>query len=815
MVWLAPIAPASGATVPGGRPTAAVAATARAVSPVPAGARLRVTVTMRPRDPAALAAYARAVSTPGSADYHAYLTPRQFARRFGPTPSQVSLVRRSLQARGLHPGQVSAGGLSIPLLATAGALERGFRTSLRRLSFSGRRTAVAATSPLVLGAGSAGVVQSVVGLDGSPSPRPLLVRPAARLGRSAPPQPRVATGGAQPCASALGAAPSQSAYTDDQIASAYGFSGLYGAGDLAARVTVAIYELESDDPADIAAYQSCYGTHATVSYARVDGGAGTGAGPDGEAALDIENTIGLAPDVSVVVYQGPNNNGPGPYDLYQAIVSDDRARVVTVSWGDCEAALGQATAVAESKLFEEATVQGQTIVAASGDSGSEDCNGGGTLPEEQLAVDDPASQPFVTGVGGTSLPSLGPRPTESVWNNGGSLTGGLIEPGAGGGGVSSFWAMPPAQFDAASSLGVRSGGAGCDSPSGYCREVPDVAADADPNTGYLIYWNGGGSVSGQPTGWQGFGGTSAAAPVWAALLALADGSRACAGSPIGYADPALYRAAGRDYPDDFNDVVTGNDDFTGTNSGRYSAVAGYDRATGLGTPNAAALAGALCPDTTRVDDPGSQRSAVQSTVSLALHGHDAPANKLAYDAKGLPPGLMLNASSGKITGKLRRTGTFSVTVGAHDAAGSATARRFTWRIGSATRLSRVTLAARTPKLAFTLAAGRGSPAISTLRMTAPRGLRLVSARGVAVTTSSAPARRLRFGAHVTRGTLTIKLRQTAASLRVTLTRPGLQAPGRAAAVSRRGRAAPHLTVTVMDAGAGNSRLSATPLVSSR
>src|ERR1700759_4691278 len=112
--------------------------------PVAPAQPLHITVTLRPRDPSALAAYAGAVSTPGAAGYRAYLTPAQFARRFGPTTAQVLAGLESLRARGLHPGPISAGGLSIPVTATAGRLERAFAVSLTRLSLPGRPTAIAA-----------------------------------------------------------------------------------------------------------------------------------------------------------------------------------------------------------------------------------------------------------------------------------------------------------------------------------------------------------------------------------------------------------------------------------------------------------------------------------------------------------------------------------------------------------------------------------------------------------------------------------------------------------------------------------------------
>jgi subtilase family serine protease len=784
--------------------------------PLPAGTRLRVTVTLKPRDPAALAAYARSVSTPGSPDYRRYLSPSAFGRRFGATAAQVNAVRSSLRARGLSPGAVSRGGLSIPLTATAGQLERAFSFGLERVALRGRASSIAASAPPAFAAGAAATVQSVLGLNTSGAPHPLLVR--AR--RSADTRPlahgHTGTAGPQPCAAARAAAPGQSAYTADQIASAYGFTGLYESGDEGAGITVAVYELEPDDPSDIAAYQSCYGTHATITYVPVDGGTGSGAG-SGEAALDIENLIGLAPAANVLVYQGPNSNsgdpGSGPYDTFSEIINQDRARVITVSWGQCEAALGQPDALAENTLFEQATVQGQSIVSASGDSGAEDCDTGGGLPQTQAAVDDPSSQPFVTGVGGTSLTALGPRPTESVWNSGGNIINDMIQPGAGGGGISNFWPMPPVQRDAPPSLGVitpLAAGSTCGNAGGYCREVPDVSADADPSTGYLVYWNGSGSVSQQLPGWQGIGGTSGAAPLWAALLTLADASRGCSTSPVGYADPALYRAAATAYGADFNDVTTGNNDFTGTNGGRYAATVGYDPVTGLGTPNAVTLAGALCAATVGLPAAGAQRSTVHASVSMRLRATDTAGAAVSYTASGLPPGLQLNSATGRVSGRPSRTGRYTVRIAARDSEASTASVLFIWTVGAEPKVSRLSLI-RTgagPQLTFTVAAGRSAPALQTLTITLPRSLRLASRRGITVTDTTAKRGRLRFTDHAARGnTLTITLRQPTDSMRVQLAPPSLRAAGGQdqAAALQTGSRVP-LTLSVTDADAGQSKL---------
>ena len=826
----APAAPARAELIRALR--AGLPAHATVVGRIAPDARLRVTVTLQPRDPASLAAYARAVASPFSPSFHRYLTPWQFARRFGATPAQIATVRRSLSAHGLRPGRVSAGGLSIPLRATAAQLERGLSVSLLKLALPGRRSAIAAGGPPSLDAGAARFVQSIVGLSSTSSPHPLFVRSPARSSRLAPVMsatwarsglsaraasfPHVVTGGPQPCAQAQGVASGQNAHTADQIASAYGFSGLYGAGDEGSGVTVAIYELEPNAPSDIAAYQACYGIHASVSYVRVDGGVGSGSG-SGEAALDIENLIGLAPGADVLVYQGPNSNsgapGSGPYDTFSAIFNQDRARVVSVSWGQCESALGPSNAAAENTLFEQAAVQGQSVVAASGDSGSEDCDIGGALPQTQLAVDDPASQPYVTGVGGTTLSSAGPRPTESVWNNGGNLAADLLQPGAGGGGISSFWPMPSAQLSASPSLnvlGAGPSGAQCGHPGGYCREVPDVSADADPGTGYLIYWNGAGGVPGAPSGWQSIGGTSAAAPVWAALLTMADASGGCAGSPLGFAGPALYRAAGDAYASDFNDVASGNNDFTATNGGHYTAGTGYDEASGLGTPNGAALAAGLCADALLLTGPSGQRSTVGASVSLRLHAADARGAAVSFATTGLPPGLALDPAGGRISGRPRRTGTFEVSITAQDAQGSTASRSFSWSIGAAPRVSAAAvsgLESGQPLLTFTVAAGSGAPALRRLRVTLPADLRLASADGVRITTRG--ARRPRFTSRLTPGGLEITLSRPLPELGVALTYPQLRvAAGPSANARRSGARSPGLNLQLLDASDGTTDLHA-------
>jgi hypothetical protein len=605
------------------------------------------TVVLKPRDPAALEAYASAVSTPSSSFYRRYLSVSQFRQRFAPSDSQVAAVVASLQGHGLTPGAVTANGLAIPVRANAGAMNRAFAISLRRLKLATGRTAFAPDQKPLIDASVAPLVQSVLGLDNLTVPHPLAVhapRPQARA------VPHVATGGPQPCASASGSG----FRTADQLASAYGFSGLYGSGDLGAGQAVAIFELEPNSTSDISAYQACYGTNTPVSYTNVDGGAGSGPG-GGEAALDIEDVIGLAPRSAIHVYRAPNTFS-GLFDNYNAIVSANAERVISTSWGVCEPEAGPAVN-AENTLFQEAAVQGQSVFAASGDNGSSDCS-----PGSGVAVDDPASQPFVTGVGGTSLTSLGPPPVESVWNN---------RYGASGGGVSSFWTMPTYQSGAPAWLNVinsNSSRGSCAAPAGaFCREVPDVAADADPSTGLAIYYGG---------SWSGFGGTSVGAPMFAALVALINASSACGGTPVGFANPALYGSAGHVYASDFNDVVGGDNDV-------YPAGAGYDMASGLGSPQGAQLAASICDPQVTVGNPGPQHSVVGVAVSVPVSGSDSAGYPLTFSASGLPPGVSINSSTGTISGAASAAGSYDVTVQAMDSRNRVGGTSFSWTVDSA------------------------------------------------------------------------------------------------------------------------------------
>ena len=629
-------------------------ADAKLIGSLPRSTRLQLTVTLRPRDPAALAAYAKAVAEPGSRSYHRFLTVAQFARRFGATPAAVAAVRASLRARGLTSGAPAPNDLSIPVRGSAGDVSTAFATTLARLQLRGGRLAYANTSAPALPRAVAPDVQAIIGLSTVTEPRP--------AGPRAPP-PAPATSGdtaragsdhvdgaaldpgatdARPCGAvtsqqqAFDTSTAYRPYTIGQVAGAYGFTGLYSPGDLGSGATVAVFELEGNFPADTTAYQTCFGTTGIVKTVKVDGGAPapSAAMDDGyETQIDIDNIIGLAPKANLLVYQGPDTSA-GSYDTDAAIIAANKASVLSQSWGVCESALGGTAIAAEATLFQEAAVQGMTVLAASGDTGSDACDDDGASGDTTQAVDDPAAQPYVTGVGATTLSHLS-GPVESAWND---------EYGASGGGPSLIWAAPSFQTDAATAVDVDGGGQIGNCPaaalSGYCRLVPDVSADGDPYTGYMIYYDG---------QWTIGDGTSASTPVWAALVALAQSSAGCGGARLGFINPTLYGGAGAQYASDFNDVSTGDNAWL-PGMEAFAAAPGYDPVTGLGTPKAAADAAMLCDGPLSVSTPASLETVAGTPVTFHASAVAAHGQAVAMSATGVPNGVTFNPASGTFSG---------------------------------------------------------------------------------------------------------------------------------------------------------------------
>jgi hypothetical protein len=583
----------------------------------PAGQTLDLDVVLAGQNPNGLAQAVAAVSTPSSPDYRHYLTAAHYAAEYGPSPAEVAQVSSALRSEGLTVGTPQPGSTLLPVSGTASVVSAALGTPLQSVEAPGQsgRVIVNTAAPQVPTSLS-GAVTAVVGLDGLFQEHSMLKRrpaatsespetqPATSSPSSAPAAPVPSAGGSggsgeqgnisaahattpQACPAAQEAAIDGS-YTSTELASTFGLNQLFAQGRTGIGESIAVVEFEQYAASDLSGFQACYGLSNSVRNVLVDGGAGGPAsGEVGEAALDVEMAAVNAPSSSIVVYEGPNGDDAQAFDLFNRIASDDSSQVVTTSWGTCEASMPAADRQTENGIFERMAMQGQTVIAASGDAGSEDCLS--TNGSTQLAVDDPGAQPDVVSAGGTTMTN-GSASSQTVWNNCQAAGSGCADDperiGSGGGGYSIEWPANPGQP-------AVSGPETTPCLLSTCRAVPDFSYPSDPSDGGVVdYWN---------SSWGGVGGTSVAAPTNAGLFV--DTNQGC-DSPLGRVGPALY-AAQQANGDTFTDITQGDNDFTNSNAGRFAATTGFDAASGLGTPVDQNLAVALqggdgCPSVAAV-----------------------------------------------------------------------------------------------------------------------------------------------------------------------------------------------------------------------
>ncbi len=294
----------------------AVPAGARALGPGRASERLIFDLVLRPRAGRRLRAFAAAVSTPGSAAYRHFLSTAQFAARFGQPSAVVGSVDAALRGVGLAPGPVSANHLVIPVATTVGRARVILQTGFERYRLASGRLALANTSAPRLPATVAHLTQAVLGLDNVTVAAPAATRRLRDRGQASPAASAAeavpAVIGPQPCRAAARAARRYRAWTYNQLARAYSLTGRAAQGREGAGVTVALFEQQPWWASDITKFQACYGTSVPISTVRVDGGAGHGPGPTAETVLDIETVIALAPRATLIVYEAPAGNPPGP-----------------------------------------------------------------------------------------------------------------------------------------------------------------------------------------------------------------------------------------------------------------------------------------------------------------------------------------------------------------------------------------------------------------------------------------------------------------------------------------------------------------------
>jgi kumamolisin len=451
-----------------------------------------------------------------AADPATFAALRVFAHENGLTvdESASSLSRRTLMLRGPVQAMEKAFGVELHDYEDA-------TTKKRYHSFTGQ---------VSLPETHVGLVDAVLGLDARP-----VAKPHFRFLKDLKKKKKPEAAAAQPVA-----------FNPPQVAALYDFpTTATGSGE-----TIGILELGGGyNTSDIDTYFGGLGlTPPPVVAVSVDGGTnspGDPNGADGEVALDIQVAGSIANGAKLAVYFAPNTD-QGFIDAITTAVHDatNKPSILSISWGGPESSWAQSSVTALDDACQSAAALGVTITVASGDNGSSD-----GVSDGQNHVDFPASSPHVLACGGTELiGSVGKIESETVWNDG-------TDGGATGGGFSTLFPVPTWQ----ASAGI----------SGAGRGVPDVAGDAAPESGYNILVDGQQEV---------VGGTSAVAPLWAALIAIINEMK---GSPVGFVSPTLYADEA-----DFHDITSGN-------NGAYSAAKGWDACTGLGSPDGAELAGVL------------------------------------------------------------------------------------------------------------------------------------------------------------------------------------------------------------------------------
>ncbi len=435
----------------------------------------------------------------------------QYAERYGADPKDVKEVEKFAHAHGLKVGRVDLPARTVALTGSCSALTKAFQVELAAYQYKGK-TYRLRTGAVNIPTELSGIVVGVHGLDNRPQ---------------ATTHFRVATN-----ASAAAA----TSYTALQVAKAYNFpTSVNGKGQ-----TIAIIELGGGyTQSDLNTYFSSLGISPapSVSAVSVDGATnqptGDTNGPDTEVGLDIEVAGAVAPGAKIVVYFAPNTDAGFLDAINQAAMDKtNKPSVISISWGGPENSWTAQSLQNYNSALQAAAAVGVTVCVACGDNGSTDGSSDGS---DQ--VDFPASSPYSLACGGTSLDISGSTiASEVVWND-------LPTNGATGGGVSATFPLPSYQANANVPPSANTGNTG--------RGVPDVAGDADPQTGYQVQVDGSQFV---------VGGTSAVAPLWAGLVALFNQT---IGTPVGYLNPNLYQSVAL-ATGTFNDITSGNNgDYTG------------------------------------------------------------------------------------------------------------------------------------------------------------------------------------------------------------------------------------------------------------
>jgi subtilase family serine protease len=585
---------------------------------IPGGTRLNgmsIVFSRSAAQQADLEALIAAQQNPSSPLYHQWLNPDQFAARFGMAQSDVSKVQTWLEQQGFSVDSVARSRNMIRFSGTVNQAEQAFQTQMHFYTIGGEKHFAPSTA-LSLPSALAPVVTAVRNLDDF-RPRPMIEK--SRTIQANPAFTSSVSGSVF--------------FAPGDIKLAYGVNTLISAGDTGAGQTIAIMGQSSIVNSDIENFENA--ASLTVKDPNQVLVPGTGspqafAGDEGESDLDVEWSGGMAPGAEIFfVYTGSDTNS-GVFDSIQYAVDEKIGNIISVSYGSCEPELSPGEATTLDAVFQQAATQGQTVLAASGDSGSSACYVSPTTTspvlatQEELSVSYPASSQYVTGVGGTEITSANDTAGSAYWEAKGSsdeitsllqyipevawnddaaaFAAGATSLSATGGGVSTLYTTSPSWQKGVPGIPTTPG-----------RYVPDVALYASPDLpGYLYCtsdtsdWN----TSQQASCNSGFrdlatqdltvaGGTSFATPVFAGMVAILNQAQGYAAGQ-GLINPTLYTLASNatTYAAAFHDVTTGNNECPSSlgasycstpSEGSYATTAGYDPVTGLGSVNLGAL----------------------------------------------------------------------------------------------------------------------------------------------------------------------------------------------------------------------------------
>ena len=504
-------------------------------------AKLQIVVGLKANDEAVLDALITAQQDPAAPEYRQFLTVDEFTQRFAPTTGQVDDVVNFLTANGITVQRVFPNRMLIVAIGSISQLEKAFDVVINEYQLPGAiaHNTLAPPSkyfsndrdPSVPGA-LKNIVQSVIGLN-------TLVAYESHT--------RMPHGRAP--------AATQATLTPRDIATAYDFpngNNRHAPAELYSGrgVNLAIATANGYDRGDVETFWREQGISRTGAIIDVPINGKSKKFQD-ETTLDLELAGSQAPAANIYMYIAASPDFVDFALTYGQIVVDNRADVISVSWGLCESRAGWMVIGAEGLIFKEAAVQGIALFASAGDDGAYDC--GADEKHPRLDVDYPSSDPHVTAVGGTTLHVKdSTRLYENTWENG-------------GGGVSSHWHRPAWQSVPGLPLGDK-------------RASSDVSLNANPWTGYAFYFEG---------KWLRIGGTSAAAPEWAALWTLVlEGTGERVGSPNVY----IYAIGALDdlqYQKYFFDITSGDN---GADVGPgYVAGPRWDVPSGWGTPDGVAI----------------------------------------------------------------------------------------------------------------------------------------------------------------------------------------------------------------------------------